>query len=213
MTAVDAAAAAVAWATTVRPAATRRQAAQALLRIGLLAAGLLLCVGGRWAASVSAAGDALVVGAAFGLGLWALAVVAGWRPTRPGASPALIGLAGGAALVVLATTIRATAPIAPLAPESAFVPWAAITIVVAAGEEAVLRGVLFDAAARPFGEVAAVLATAALFALMHVPLYGWHVVPLDLGVGLLLGGLRLLSGGPGAPAIAHVLADLATWWL
>jgi hypothetical protein len=48
---------------------------------------------------------------------------------------------------------------------------------------------------------------------MHVPLYGWHVVPLDLGVGLWLAGLRLATGGIAAPAIAHTIADLATWWL
>ena len=55
--------------------------------------------------------------------------------------------------------------------------------------------------------------TSVVFALLHVPLYGWHVVPLDLGVGLWLAGLRLISGGVAAPAVAHVVADLATWWL
>ena len=49
--------------------------------------------------------------------------------------------------------------------------------------------------------------------MLHVPLYGWHVVPLDLGVGLFLGGLRLLTGGAVAPAVAHTVADLATWWI
>ena len=43
--------------------------------------------------------------------------------------------------------------------------------------------------------------------------YGWHVVPLDLAVGVWLAGLRLLSGGVAAPAMAHGLADIATWWL
>ena len=38
-------------------------------------------------------------------------------------------------------------------------------------------------------------------------------VPLDFGVGLLFGGLRLWFGGPAAPAAKHVLANLATWWL
>ena len=89
-----------------------------------------------------------------------------------------------------------------------------MTILVACTEEAVLRGAMFftelDA---PFGVAAAVLATSAVFALVHVPLYGWHVVPLDLGVGLWLAGLRLASGGVAAPAVAHTLADLATWWL
>ncbi len=51
------------------------------------------------------------------------------------------------------------------------------------------------------------------FVLMHVPLYGWHVVPLDLGVGIWFAGLRLWSGGIVAPSISHALADLVTWWL
>jgi membrane protease YdiL (CAAX protease family) len=55
--------------------------------------------------------------------------------------------------------------------------------------------------------------TSVAFALMHVPTYGVPAVPLDLGVGLVLGGLRVLSGGPGAPAVAHVAADLAAWFL
>jgi hypothetical protein len=35
----------------------------------------------------------------------------------------------------------------------------------------------------------------------------------DFGAGLALGGLRLLGRGVAAPAIAHALADVATWWL
>jgi len=64
---------------------------------------------------------------------------------------------------------------------------------------------------RPQGELVAVLAGATAFALIHLPRYGAAALPLDLGVGVLLGGLRLLSGGTGAPATAHALADLASW--
>jgi len=41
------------------------------------------------------------------------------------------------------------------------------------------------------------MATSVLFALIHVPIYGWHVVPLDVGVGLWFGGLRLWFRRPG----------------
>jgi membrane protease YdiL (CAAX protease family) len=61
--------------------------------------------------------------------------------------------------------------------------------------------------------VLAVAVPSLAFALMHVPLYGWQVVPLDLGVGVWLGGLRLATGGVAAPAMAHGLADLSTWWI
>jgi len=46
-----------------------------------------------------------------------------------------------------------------------------------------------------------------------VPLYGWHVLPLDLAVGVVLGGLRQATGTAAAPAITHVLADVAGWFL
>ena len=60
---------------------------------------------------------------------------------------------------------------------------------------------------------AAVVATTVAFALLHVPLYGWHVVPLDLAVGLGFAGLRLSTRTVLAPIVAHAVADLATWWL
>src|SRR6185312_17266706 len=90
-------------------------------------------------------------------------------------------------------------------PAAQFVPWAAIIVGVAVAEEAVLRGVLFDRLRRGGGVLVALLVTTVLFALMHVPLYGWHVVPLDLAVGLALGGLRLVTGAA-APAVAHAIA-------
>jgi hypothetical protein len=57
------------------------------------------------------------------------------------------------------------------------------------------------------------MVTTAAFGLMHVPLYGWSVLPLDLAAGLWLGGLRVASGGATAPAVAHTIADLVAQWL
>ena len=93
------------------------------------------------------------------------------------------------------------------------VPWALITLLVAAAEEGLLRGVLFDRLERVAGLMPAIALTTLVFALMHVPLYGWHVVPLDLAVGLVLAGLRIWTRGLAAPVAAHAVADLATWWL
>lgn len=90
--------------------------------------------------------------------------------------------------------------------------WAVATTIVATAEEAFLRGALFDALRR-FGVGAAVVVAAVAFAALHVPLYGWHIVPLDLAVGLFLGALRVVTGGWAAPAIAHAGADLVGWWL
>ena len=181
-------------------------------RSALVTAGLAVAVWLRWAATVSGTSDALAVGVAFGLGLLGVAVMGGWRPRTANARSVATGVAGGAVLVVLALATR-TGPFISLAPAAPFAPWALVTILVACMEEAVLRGVLFAELDRDLGVAAAVVLTSLLFAMIHVPLYGWHVVPLDLGVGLWLAGLRLASGGVGAPAIAHTVADLATWWL
>jgi membrane protease YdiL (CAAX protease family) len=176
-----------------------------------------LAVAARWAATVTALADGIVVGASFGSILAVGALLGGWHPSKPRGrrlvSGAAVGLAGGTALLALALATRWPGPWLPFDPAPSFAPWAAVTVLVATAEEAVLRGALFRALADGAGWVAALLGTSALFAVLHVPLYGWHVVPLDLGVGLFLGGLRLLTGGAVAPAVAHVVADLATWWI
>lgn len=192
-------------------------AASPSIRASLRVAGLLVAlgviVGARWAATVGGVGDALSIGLVFGLALTTLAVLAGQRVGMPTPAALGIGAMGGAALVALAVLAHLGAAGPSLAPAAAFLPWASITILVATGEELILRGVLFVAIRRHFGVAVAVALTSVVFALIHVPLYGWHVVPLDLGVGIWLGGLRLLGRGVAAPAVAHVLADLVTWWL
>jgi len=94
-----------------------------------------------------------------------------------------------------------------------YATWAPATVAVATAEEAFLRGALYDAVARVRGVDAAVLVGAVAFAALHVPLYGWRAVPLDLAVGLALGTLRLITGTWTTPAIAHAGADLVGWWL
>ncbi len=177
---------------------------------------LAVAISVRWAVAVDGQIDALVVGAAFGAALLLGALIIGpadWPSLRELAAAVPLGLIGGAVLVGLALAVRWPGPWIPFTPAAAFAPWALVTVVVATGEELVLRGVLFDALGEAAGIANALVATSAAFALLHVPLYGWHVVPLDLGVGLALGGLRVLSGGTTAPAVAHAVADLATWWL
>ncbi|HKQ17360.1 MAG TPA: CPBP family intramembrane glutamic endopeptidase [Solirubrobacterales bacterium] len=168
--------------------------------------------------------DPLAVGAAFGAGLTALALVGRMGgsiggslgelvPLRAVVIGSVVGLAL-AALAIAGPAIGGTTYVPGLGrPAAPFVPWALITIVVASAEEGVLRGALFDRISRLAGLVPVIAVTTVAFALMHVPLYGWHVVPLDLAVGLVLAGLRLGTRGLVAPAAAHAVADLATWWL
>ena len=177
----------------------------------LLAAGLGSLVVARWAATVGGVAGALPIGLAFGAGLLALVLASRREPARVAAPPrtteVLAGLLGGLALTAL------TGPALGMSGGAGFAPWATVTTLVAIAEELVLRGSLFGAILRARGPGVAVGITTVIFALMHVSLYGWHVVPLDLAVGLWLAGLRLTTRGVAAPAIAHIVADLATWWL
>ena len=134
------------------------------------------------------------------------------------ANPSMVaGLATGLVLVgvALAGALFGGLQLAPgvARPAAPFAAWAVVTILVAAAEEGILRGALFDALRSAGGTAMALLVTTVAFALIHIPLYGWGVVPLDLGVGLALGGLRLSTRTVLGPAVAHAVADLATWWL
>lgn len=194
---------------TAKPHWTGSGAARA---IGLLV-GLAGIVAVRWAATTVTRTDALVVGLGFGIALLVLGLVGGQRLAPPKRSFVLVGILGAGLLIVIALVARGPVPIRMIGSALPFGPWVAITILVAVTEEIVLRAVVLDALAARFGIAGAVVATSLVFALMHVPLYGWHVVPLDIGVGFWLAGLRLVSGGVAAPALAHALADLVTWWL
>jgi membrane protease YdiL (CAAX protease family) len=194
-----------------RWAPTRPTRVRPWLRVGVLAAGLIVTVGGRVALNGSSTASALLAGALFGLGLAGLAALSGWRLRAPGGRVLVVGGLGGLVTVWLATAIHGVAPIG-MRPEP-LIAWAGITVLVAVAEELVLRGALLDAATAAFGPTAAIALTSVAFGLVHVPLYGWSVVPLDIGVGILFAGLRLVTGSVAAPALAHLIADLATWWL
>jgi membrane protease YdiL (CAAX protease family) len=193
--------------------AARRTVLAAMPRAALLSALLLAAAVGRAAINGGSLMAGFVAGAAFGVALLGLALAAGWRPGRPNVRGAAIGLAGGVVLVAIPLIVRGAAPV-PLGmrPEP-MAAWFAVTMLVVIAEEAVLRGVLFDQLVGLGGPIMAVLATSLLFAAIHVPLYGWAVIPIDVAAGVWLAGLRMASGGILAPAIAHLLADLATWWL
>ena len=171
-----------------------------------LALGFAVAV--RWQVFRTAALDGVTEGLVFGLALIAVALLGGVRPSIP-----RIGALAGGVLVVVSLAARWPFPPIVLGHAAPFLPWVAVTTLVATGEELALRGALWRWVAAAGGDATALLVTSALFALIHAPVYGWSVVPLDFGVGLLFGGLRLWFGGSAAPAAAHVLADLATWWL
>ena len=148
-------------------------------------------------------------GLVFGGCLLVLALSVGARLTW---SLAAVGWGlGAAALLCLPVLIIRGAQ--PLHDSDGFVRWAFVVTFVAVAEEFFLRGALYDAVADRAGETAAIVVAAVAFALLHVPLYGWQVLALDVVVGLIFGELRRRTGTPAAPAVAHVGADLAAWFL
>lgn len=148
-------------------------------------------------------------GVLFGVVL-AVGALAIGTPTRVSPRVAAIGIAAAAVLVVPALVFSSARASLPLA---WFPGWMAATMLVAPAEEAFLRGVVYDAVARRRGADAAILVAAVAFGLMHVPFYGWHALPLDTAVGVVLGVARLASGTWVAPAIAHTTADAVGWWM
>jgi membrane protease YdiL (CAAX protease family) len=167
----------------------------------------------RWKLSQTGAVSGLFEGLLFGVALLLTARLAGERPARPPLRSVAAGAA--AALLLVAASLLARWPQAPLQLGHAapFGPWLAVTALVASAEELVLRGALWRGVAAALGEPSALAVTSVAFALIHLPVYGQAVLPVDLAAGLFLGGLRLVSRGTTAPAAAHVLADVATWWL
>lgn len=176
---------------------------------GAAAAGLRTATGG--AAPAASLGAALVFAAV----LLVLAAATGLRIHRDRAwmRAGALGAAGALLLVALWMSAGPQLPVDAARHLGPMLLWTPVVVLVATAEEVVLRGALFSALTECAGPAAALAVTSVAFALLHVPLYGWAALPLDLAVGALLGGLRLLSGGVTAPAVAHVAADLAAGWL
>ena len=93
-----------------------------------------------------------------------------------------------------------------------FWTWAALAALIATLEEIAIRGALYQRWRDEAGAVAAIVAGAVVFALIHLPRYGLGAMPLDAAVGLTLGGLRALTGRVLPCAVAHTIADWGAWF-
>lgn len=175
----------------------------------LLAIGFSLAVAARVAVGGPEVAQSATAGLLFAALLSLLCLAAGVRvPLSRSAVGA--GLLVATTLCVPVLLLRDAGPVPST---DGLARWAAVVGVVAVAEEVFLRGALYDAVRSVAGADAAILVGALAFALLHVPLYGWQVVPLDLVVGLILGELRRATGTPAAPAVAHVGANWAAWFL
>ncbi len=180
-------------------------------RVPVLLAAFAVCVALRVAVGGVGVSQSPSAGLVFAGCLMLLARAAGTRTVVSGRA-LLTGLGGGV-LICAPVAVGQVMALRPLHEIDGFWRWALVVSVVAAAEEAFLRGALYDAISDLAGAGPAIGVGALAFALLHVPLYGWHVVPLDLAVGLVLGGLRASTGTWTATALAHVSADLVGWFL
>jgi membrane protease YdiL (CAAX protease family) len=120
------------------------------------------------------------------------------RAILPAPVTALLGIA---AVTVAWST---AAPTAPVAVAAASIP---LSTAAAVAEEALFRRLAYGELRR-FGAPVAIVATAAVFAAVHVPAYGLAALPVDLGAGLLFGWQRWACGSWTASAATHVAANL-----
>ncbi len=179
---------------------SRSRAVQAdLATFGLVAAGATLLLVRLWLPSLGE------VGRATGLTVTLAAILAGSLlvPVARGDArlhPWLVLAAGLAAVAIALVTGGRPMP-APL------VTWALpLSLLAAIAEEALFRRAAYGALER-HGAVVAIGVTALAFALVHVPLYGVAVFPVDLGAGLLLSWQRWASGSWTVPAATHAAAN------
>lgn len=138
----------------------------------------------------------------------ALGVVGAVWPVS-GRTDVVGGWAVSAAVLVIggvAFAIGRVAVSAPLRP-NALVLAVGLNALAAVAEEAFFRRYLYGLVAASFGAGAAVGATAVLFAVVHVTVWGWWVLPLDVAAGLLLSWQRAATGRWSVPAATHVLAN------
>jgi hypothetical protein len=111
-------------------------------------------------------------------------------------------LIGGVAIFVAARLLGGGHSPAPLSAHVLI-----LNSLAAVAEEALFRRLAFSALL-PGGAAWAVAGSALLFGVVHVTVYGWWALPIDLAAGLVLSWQRLASGTWAIPAMTHVLADL-----
>lgn len=131
---------------------------------------------------------------------WPLAQ--GGSGPRAGLGVSLVALGAGAAGFVAGRALLDV----PAGPRS-LVLAVGLNALAAVAEEAFFRRHLYALIEVSWGPVAAVVVTAAAFAVVHVTVWGWWVLPLDLAAGLVLSWQRAATGRWSVPAATHALAN------
>ncbi|MGH2758632.1 MAG: CPBP family intramembrane glutamic endopeptidase [Actinomycetota bacterium] len=104
--------------------------------------------------------------------------------------------------VLAVVSVRLLAPL----PMSATRWGLAAAVMTGVAEEAIFRRGLYGLLVR-WGPAVAIVSSAGAFALVHIPVYGWRVLPLNIAAGLVFGWQRWAGGHWSSPAATHALAN------
>ena len=152
---------------------------------------------------LSIAVPVLVVGY---LALLAGALLAGERKVDPAGRGAPLGW-GIVLGIGLLGVVGATVVGGPMGDRRFGVAVGGVAMLAAVAEEALFRRLLYDRLLR-FGVLTAVMGSAVVFAVVHLPAYGVAAMPVDLGAALMLSWQRYASGRWTVPAVTHAVANL-----
>jgi membrane protease YdiL (CAAX protease family) len=177
---------------------TRDEARETWAATLVVVAGCAVLVARPFAEAAAGTRTALFAASYLMIGLASIAVPL--ERERPHLAPGLALLWGFGAVVVAANLSGSPVPL----------PWSAaalpLSLLAAVAEEALFRRLAY-ARLEALGAAVAVVGTAALFGLVHVPAYGLSALPVDLGAGLLFGWQRWASGTWTVPAATHAVAN------
>lgn len=125
---------------------------------------------------------------------------------RSSAGPWTAVLVLGVATFAVGRVLGRGTPAAPFA-------WRVLAInsLAAVAEEAFFRRFIYSLLL-PGGTAWAVAGSAVLFAVAHVSVYGFWVLPVDLAAGLVLAWQRWATGSWAVPAVTHVFANVLMLW-
>jgi membrane protease YdiL (CAAX protease family) len=178
---------------------TRGEAQEAWAATLVVVVGCAVLVARPLAGAATGTRTALFAASYLTIGLASIAVPL--ERERPRLAPGLALVWGFGAVVVAANVSGSPVPL----------PWSAaaalpLSLLAAVAEEALFRRLAYARLER-FGAVVAVVGSAVLFGLVHVPAYGLSALPVDVGAGLLFGWQRWVSGTWTVPAATHAFAN------
>jgi membrane protease YdiL (CAAX protease family) len=177
---------------------TRGEAREMWAATLVVVVGFAVLVARHFAEAATGTRTALFAASYLTIGLASIAVPLEREP--PHLAPGLALLWGFGAVAVAASVSGSPVPL----------PWSAaalpLSLLAAVAEEALFRRLAY-ARLEPFGPAVAIVGSAMLFGLVHVPAYGLSALPVDVGAGLLFGWQRWASGTWTVPAATHAVAN------